>query len=76
LGAALLDDSLDLSAYYRPSALRYRAGGSALLEHAAGARAWWALGPTLDVNLSADLVTSAGIDVLLLYSGLAWRPRF
>lgn len=75
-GAALLDDALDLAIYYRPAVLRYRAGGGDLVEHAAGTRAWWGVRPDLDLNLSADLVTSADAEVLFLYGGLAWRPRF
>jgi hypothetical protein len=75
-GAGLFDDALDLAVYYRPVLLRYRAGGGDLLEHGAGTRAWWGVRPDLDLNLSADLVTSPGAEVLFLYGGLAWRPRF
>ncbi|MET0410300.1 MAG: hypothetical protein ABW217_03340, partial [Polyangiaceae bacterium] len=75
-GAALFDDALDLAVYYRPALLRYRAGGGNLIEHGAGTRAWWGVRDDLDLNLAADLVTSADAEVLFLYGGLAWRPRF
>jgi len=76
LGAALLDDRLDASAYYRPSVLRYRAGAGQLLEHGVGARVWWAAFGDFDTSVSADLLTGPDVDVLFLQAALAWRPRF
>jgi hypothetical protein len=75
-GTALLGDAADVAVYYRPSATRYRADAAAFLEHSLGTRVWWAVRHDLDLHLSADVVTSPSIDLLFLYSGLAWRPRF
>lgn len=76
VGAALLQDTADVGVYYRPSVLRYVADSAELLEHGAGARLWWAAASTLDLSLSADVLQSRDVGVLLLQTTLAWRPRF
>jgi hypothetical protein len=76
VGASLLQDSADLSVYYRPNVLRYRADARELLEHGAGTRLWWAARSDLDLSLSADVLTGPDVDVLFLQTTLAWRPRF
>ena len=76
LGASLLQDTADVSVYYRPSLLRYTADSAELLEHGAGARLWWAASRTIDLSLSGDLLQSRDTSMLLLQTTLAWRPRF
>jgi hypothetical protein len=76
LAAALWRDALDVSVYYRPSLLRYKANSEPLLEHGTGARLWWALFDGFDTSVSADLLTGPDADVLFVQTALAWRPRF
>jgi hypothetical protein len=76
LAAALWRDALDVSVYYRPSLLRYKANSEPLLEHGTGARLWWALFDGFDTSVSADLLTGPVADVLFVQTALAGRPRF
>jgi hypothetical protein len=76
LGAATGDDVADVSLYYRPSLVRYRAGLDEFVEHGLGTRLWWALSDVLDLNGSLDLLTGRDADVFILQFGAAWRPRF
>jgi hypothetical protein len=76
VGASLFQDSADLSVYYRPSVLRYRADARELLEHGVGTRLWWAARSDLDLSLAADVLSGPDVDVLFLQTTLAWRPRF
>lgn len=76
VGAPSLDDMADVSLYYRPSLLRYRAGGDVLVEHGVGTRFWWAASPVLDLSGAAEILTGGDVDVLMLHVGAAYRPRF
>lgn len=76
LGAATREDSVDVSVYYRPSLMRYRAGPDEFIEHGLGTRLWWALSDVLDLNGSLDVLTGPDVDVFTLQLGAAWRPRF
>jgi len=76
LGAATRNDSADISLYYRPSLMRYRAGLNEFVEHGVGTRLWWALSDVLDLNGSVDLLAGRDVDVFTLQLGAAWRPRF
>ena len=75
-GSPFWDDMADLSLYYRPSLLRYRAGRQGVIEHGVGTRLWWAASTELDLSGSAELVTGGDVDVLMLHVGAAYRPRF
>lgn len=76
LGAALLEETLDASVYYRPNVLHYTATSQQLVEHGAGARLWWPLFDDFDTSLSADLLKGRDVDVLFVQTALAWRPTF
>jgi len=75
-GVPLGDESADVSLYYRPSWMRYRAELDGFVEHGFGARLWWALSPVLDMSGSADALVGRDVDVLMFQLGLAYRPRF
>jgi hypothetical protein len=71
-----LSDSADLSLYYRPSWMRYRADSDGSIEHGFGARFWWAPSATLDLSGSADVLAGRDVDVLIFQLSAAYRPRF
>lgn len=75
-GAPLGDDSADLSFYYRPSWMRYRAELDGFIEHGFGTRIWWAASQVLDFSGSADVITGRDVDVVLFQLSAAYRPRF
>lgn len=70
------DESADVSLYYRPSWMRYRAELDGFVEHGFGTRLWWALSPELDVSGSADALVGRDVDVLMFQLSVAYRPRF
>jgi hypothetical protein len=75
-GLSLWDESADVSIYYRPSWMRYRAELDGFDEHGFGARLWWALSPVLDVSGSTDALVGRDVDVLMFQLSVAYRPRF
>ena len=75
-GLSLWDESADISVYYRPSWMRYRAELDGGGEHGFGARLWWALSPVLDVSGSTDALVGRDVDVLMFQLSVAYRPRF
>lgn len=75
-GMPLGDESADISLYYRPSWMRYRAELDGFVEHGFGTRLWWALSPVLDVSGSADALVGRDVDVLMFQLSVAYRPRF
>jgi hypothetical protein len=75
-GTPLWNESADVSIYYRPSWMRYRAELDAFVEHGFGTRLWWALSPALDLSGSADVIVGRDVDVLVFQLSAAYRPRF
>jgi hypothetical protein len=75
-GIPFLDDAADLSIYYRPSWMRYRAELDGFVEHGFGTRLWWAMSSALDLSGSADVIAGRDVDVLVFQLSAAYRPRF
>ncbi len=75
-GSPFWDDSADLSVYYRPSWMRYRAERDGFVEHGFGARLWWAASSVFDLSGSADVLTGRDVDVVVFQLSAAYRPRF
>jgi hypothetical protein len=75
-GTPLWNESADVSFYYRPSWMRYRAELEGFVEHGFGTRLWWALSPVLDLSGSADVIVGRDVDVLVFQLSAAYRPRF
>jgi hypothetical protein len=75
-GTPLGDDSADISIYYRPSWMRYRAELEGFIEHGFGTRLWWAPSPVFDLSGSVDALVGRDVDVLIFQLSAAYRPRF
>ncbi|HTV25557.1 MAG TPA: hypothetical protein VMG12_42970 [Polyangiaceae bacterium] len=75
-GMSFWDESADVSVYYRPSWMRYRAELEGADDHGFGTRFWWALSPVFDLSGSADVLVGRDVDVLLFQLSVAYRPRF
>lgn len=75
-GLPFLDGSADLSLYYRPNWMRYRAEIDGFVEHGFGTRLWWAVSSVFDLSGSADVIAGRDVDVLVLQLSAAYRPRF
>ncbi len=66
----------ELSAYYRVSINRYRAGLDDWLQHSAGGIVYVSLLDDLDLGLRVDGVFGEDVNVLVLGSNLTWRPSW
>jgi hypothetical protein len=75
-GLSFLDGSADLSIYYRPSWMRYRAEPDGFVDHGFGTRLWWAVSTVFDLSGSADVIAGRDVDVLVFQLSAAYRPRF
>jgi hypothetical protein len=75
-GTPLWNESADVSFYYRPSWMRYRAELDGSIEHGFGTRLWWAASPVFDLSGSADVLVGRDVDVLVFQLSAAYRPRF
>jgi hypothetical protein len=75
-GTSLWNESADVSFYYRPGWMRYRAELDGSFEHGFGTRLWWAASPVFDLSGSADVIVGRDVDVLVFQLGAAYRPRF
>jgi hypothetical protein len=75
-GTPLGEESADISFYYRPSWMRYRAELSGFIEHGFGMRFWWAPSSALDLSGSVDALVGRDVDVLIFQLSAAYRPRF
>lgn len=73
VGALVLHDTLDVSAYYRAAALRYQASLADLVEHRAGGELVWSPSPTLDARLGVEVLAGGDARGVLVLGGVVVR---
>jgi hypothetical protein len=74
-GVSLLDDMLDVSAYYRLTVLTYPVGKASLLQHGVGGTI--VILPSSEVlfTLQGEGLTGDDADAITLFGTIMWRPR-
>jgi hypothetical protein len=75
-GLTLLDDALDLSAYYRRAVLQYRSVNTSLQQDGVGGTI--VLFPSSEVlfTVQGEGMTGGDARALLLFGSVTWRPRW
>jgi hypothetical protein len=75
-GITLLDDVLDVSAYYRLTVLKYSADDASLLQDGVGGTVVLLPGSEVLFTLQGEAITGEDAQALTLFGTATWRPRF
>jgi hypothetical protein len=73
-GFTLLDDHLDLSAYYRNTTLQYRTASTSFVQHGFGGVAMLFPSSDLLFTVQGESITGSDVQALLFYATMMWRP--
>ena len=73
-GLTLFGDALDLSVYYRATALRYRSVPASLLQHAAGGTVIVVPDSAILLAVQGEAITGDDAKALVLFGTVTWRP--
>lgn len=73
-GVSLLNDSLDLGAYYRFASVSYFAGGDARLENGVGVTGMYIPSRALAFTLQAEAIKGSDVDALVTLLTAMYRP--
>jgi hypothetical protein len=74
-GLTLLDDRLDVGAYYRIAAIQYASVTSNALQNAVGGTAVLFPNSTMMFTLQGEGITGNDVSSLFLFGTVGWRPR-
>jgi hypothetical protein len=74
-GVVLLEESLDLSAYYRIGVLSYRSTPASFVQHGAGGAITYLPDATLLFAFQGEAVTGDDVQALVLFGTVTWHPR-
>jgi hypothetical protein len=74
-GITLLDDALDVSAYYRLTVLRYSSDHAWLLQDGVGGTVVLLPSSELLFTLQGEAITGADANALTIFGTATWRPR-
>jgi hypothetical protein len=74
-GISLIDNALDVGAYYRIAAIQYASLPSNVLENAVGGTAVLFPSSTMMFTLQGEGITGNDVSSLFLFGTVAWRPR-
>ena len=74
-GITVLDDTLDLFAWYRPSLARYEGALTSFVEHRFGGEAWVSPMSTLDIGLDVEGASGPDSADLVVLTQATWRPE-
>jgi hypothetical protein len=75
-GITLLDDALDISAYYRLNILQYRSLDSSFAQNGAGATVAVFPNAVIFFTFQGEATTGDDVSALWLFASATWRPRF
>jgi hypothetical protein len=75
-GATVLDEQLDLGAYYRFASIQYDAGGQARSENGVGALGTFIPNRQFAISLQAEAIKGSDVDALVAFVTAMWRPQF
>jgi hypothetical protein len=75
-GVTLLDDVLDVSAYYRNATLRYRSVDASSVQHGVGATFMLFPAQSVLFTLQGEGITGTDVQAFLFFATAMWRPRF
>jgi hypothetical protein len=75
-GVTLLDDALDLSAYYRAATLRYRFAATSLTEQGVGITAEFFPNAEVAFTVQGEAMGGDDAKAFLLFGTVMWHPRF
>jgi hypothetical protein len=74
-GITLLDDALDLSAYYRLGVLQYRSDPTTLVQDGVGGTIVIFPSSALLFTLQGEGITGGDANALMIFGTATWRPR-
>jgi hypothetical protein len=74
-GITVLDDVVDLSAYYRNATLEYRSDNRALVQHGIGSTLMLFPSAELLFTLQGEGITGEDTKALTIFGTAMWRPQ-
>jgi hypothetical protein len=74
-GLTLLDDALDLGAYYRLAVLQYASDGASLLQDGIGGTIVLLPGRDFLFTLQGEAITGQDVKALTIFGTATWRPH-
>ena len=75
-GVSLLNDTLDVSAYYRNATLEYRSVSTSLMQHGVGGTVMVFPNAVVLFTLQSEAIVGDDAKALLIFGTAMWRPRF